>query len=273
VDAVGAAVSVASGLGLSVVHPVLLSDSNNIVVWLQPSPVVAKVATGHHRRLGLELAVAKHLVAGGAAVVGPAPGLPREVHRLHPFEMTFWAYQPQEEVEAEPGQIAGSLFRLHERLMDFPDPLPSYREELDAVERMLADPNQVATLGEENRVQLRSALTRFQSELDALNPIYCPLHGSPHAGNTLVVGDSVRFIDFETACMGPLEWDLAHVDSAVADHYPAAVRADLLRLCRLLVSAKTAAWCWVKYDDQTMRWHADHHLGVVRRAMVDRRVP
>jgi len=49
---VEAAVSVAHRFGVAVVDPVTLSDSNNVVVWLRPAPVVAKVGTGHHRRLG-----------------------------------------------------------------------------------------------------------------------------------------------------------------------------------------------------------------------------
>jgi hypothetical protein len=38
--------------GVAVADPVTLSDSNNVVEWLRPAPVVAKVGTGHLRRLG-----------------------------------------------------------------------------------------------------------------------------------------------------------------------------------------------------------------------------
>ncbi len=71
------AIAIASRFGLAVARPVTLSDSNNVVVWLCPSPVVAKVAVGHHGRLALEMSVAKHLASRGAPVVGPATEVPQ----------------------------------------------------------------------------------------------------------------------------------------------------------------------------------------------------
>jgi hypothetical protein len=65
-----AAVAIARRFGVVVTEPVTLSDSNNVVVWLRPSPVVAKVATGQHRRPSLELSVAQRLASCGAPVVG-----------------------------------------------------------------------------------------------------------------------------------------------------------------------------------------------------------
>lgn len=53
-----------------------------------PSPVVAKVAVGHHHRLAPEMAVAKHLASRGAPVVGPATEVPQEVHRGNGSEVT-----------------------------------------------------------------------------------------------------------------------------------------------------------------------------------------
>jgi hypothetical protein len=70
------ALAIASRSGLAVSHPVTLSDSNNVVVWLHPRLVVAKVAVGHQHRLALEMAVAKHLASRGAPVVGPSDGGP-----------------------------------------------------------------------------------------------------------------------------------------------------------------------------------------------------
>jgi hypothetical protein len=58
----------------------VLSDSNNTVMLLHPYRVVAKVATGHYRRLQLELDVARHLHAQHAPVVAPAKRPPPHVH-------------------------------------------------------------------------------------------------------------------------------------------------------------------------------------------------
>jgi hypothetical protein len=47
------------------------------------------------------------------------------------------------------------------------------------------------------------------------------------------------FIDLETCCRGPVEFDLAHMPVAVGDHYPGVDRA-LLEDCRGLVLAVVA---------------------------------
>jgi Ser/Thr protein kinase RdoA (MazF antagonist) len=74
------------------------------------------------------------------------------------------------------------------------------------------------------------------------------LHGEPHPGNVLDTENGLRFIDLETCCRGPVEFDLAHVPEAVSDRYPNADQA-LLRDCRILVLAMVAAWRWDP-DDQ-----------------------
>ncbi|MDP9401729.1 MAG: aminoglycoside phosphotransferase family protein, partial [Actinomycetota bacterium] len=58
--AVLAAVDVGAAHGIEVSDPVLLHETNNTVVWLRPSPVVAKVATraDAKRDVRLEHAVA-----------------------------------------------------------------------------------------------------------------------------------------------------------------------------------------------------------------------
>ncbi|MGH2346092.1 MAG: phosphotransferase, partial [Chloroflexota bacterium] len=96
------------------------------------------------------------------------------------------------------------------------------------------------------------------------------LHGSPHNGNILVVDGAARFLDLETACVGPLEWDLAHVSDEVVGNYPVRVNYTLLEVCRALVSVKTATWCWARFEHPALRWHAKHHLRVVKRLVADR---
>ena len=69
------------------------------------------------------------------------------------------------------------------------------------------------------------------------------LHGEPHPGNVLCTKNGPRFIDLETCCRGPVEFDLAHVPEAVSERYPD-VDNELLRDCRTLVLAMVAAWRW-----------------------------
>ena len=67
------------------------------------------------------------------------------------------------------------------------------------------------------------------------------LHGEPHPGNVLSTQSGLLFIDFETCCRGPVEFDVAHVPEAASEHY-AAADEDLLGECRGLVLAMVAAW-------------------------------
>ena len=73
------------------------------------------------------------------------------------------------------------------------------------------------------------------------------LHGEPHPGNVLNTTRGPLFIDFETVCRGPVEFDLAHVPEEVSDRNPG-VDPQLLGECRGLVLAMVAAWRFDKGD-------------------------
>ncbi len=197
-----AALSTASRFGITASEPVTLSDSNNVVLWLRPTPVVAKVATGHHRRLALELEVAKHLVTLDAPVVRPADELPQRVHHRGGFEVTFWKYQPHPKREVDQHQLAHALSRLHVAMGTFAGALPPYQNEFLAVAEVLMTPTRVPDLPERDRVLLLSALGRFSEDLALSGTATCPLHGSPHDSNTMVTNAGIRFLDLETALPG-----------------------------------------------------------------------
>jgi len=69
------------------------------------------------------------------------------------------------------------------------------------------------------------------------------LHGEPHPGNLLSTKTGLLFIDLETCCRGPVEFDLAHVPEDVSERY-ADVDEGLLSECRVLVLAMVTAWRW-----------------------------
>ena len=73
------------------------------------------------------------------------------------------------------------------------------------------------------------------------------LHGEPHPGNVLTTKNGLLFIDLETCCRGPVEFDLAHAPEEVSEHYPG-VDQDLLRECRILVLAMITTWRWDRGD-------------------------
>jgi Ser/Thr protein kinase RdoA (MazF antagonist) len=74
------------------------------------------------------------------------------------------------------------------------------------------------------------------------------LHGEPHPGNLLRTNMGPLFIDLETCCRGPVEFDIAHAPEELDEHYPGADHV-LLRQCRVLVLAMVASWRWDR-DDQ-----------------------
>ena len=74
------------------------------------------------------------------------------------------------------------------------------------------------------------------------------LHGEPHPGNLLNTKKGLLFIDLETCCRGPVEFDIAHAPEDVSEHYPA-VNQGLLRECQVLMRAMVTAWRWDR-DDQ-----------------------
>jgi hypothetical protein len=72
------------------------------------------------------------------------------------------------------------------------------------------------------------------------------------------------FIDLETARLGPRDWDLAHLEPAVAAHV-SNIDTAVLHALRLGTSALAAAHCSDGvHRGPDMIHHANHHIGVVR---------
>jgi hypothetical protein len=280
--AISTAVDVARELGLAIDEPVPLRSTNNAVVWLRPAGVVAKVSNRIDSRRVTELQVAQELVALGASAVAPASEVPAIVHRRDGFEMTFWRYHAQRaDVEIAPDRVAVALRELHASLgrlsPALKTSLPAYTGELRLVRSLLADRAALPALKPVDRNLLITAFDRLQTRLDELAPAnrFGVLHGSPHAYNVLLVDDHPVFIDFETVCLGPLEWDVAHLESQAAPCFAASINTELLRLCQSMVSVKTATLCTAEIDRGDMREHAEYHLAQIKEnvaAMLDRDV-
>ena len=85
--------------------------------------------------------------------------------------------------------------------------------------------------------------------------------------DVLATANGPLFIDLETCCRGPVEFDLAHAPEEVSGHYPG-VNQDLLRDCRVLVLAMVTTWRWDR-DDQfpNGRRLGTQWLGQIRSAL------
>ena len=269
--ALEAAIHVAEQFGLHLHEPVPLRSTNNIVAWLRPAPIVAKVRRGHDAGFRRELRVAAELSALGGPVVPPADEMPAIIHSHDGFDVTFWRYCPQPvESDFSGAQMAAALRRLHVAYAaisgDLRAALPSYMPELEAVSGLLRDAERLSELPDAERHLLLHVFDSLRTRLQTLSPdeTHIVIHGSPHPYNILAVDGEPRFIDFETTCIGPLEWDLAHTAPDTEPHYADVANARLLATCRAMVSVKTAAWCWADVNRGDLRYHAEVHLARVK---------
>lgn len=272
--AVAAAVAVAARHGIPAGQPRVLWDSNNTVVHLHPAPIVAKVAANERRpegagALARELAVSAHLAAFGAPVAEPSDQLPGQVHWQDGLAMTFWRYYEQDrDVQVPCAAIADSLRELHRALRSFPGVLPDFRAGIPDAPAVF-DGGHSRRLRRRDRDFLVEEHDRLRAELDRLATRLQPIHGSPHGYNRLTVRGSVRWIDLETVCVGPIEADIGFVGCHEA--FPEA-DPRLLVLFAELATANTAVACWARMDEAPdLAWHAAHHLGVMGSRSLRRR--
>jgi len=264
--AVRAATEVGRSVGVRSDEPVVLHETNNTVVWLSPSPVVAKVTTRRDNAAALvkEYEVASALAARGAPVAEPLPGSRPVVHASSGFMVTLW-HRLEAEPGAEPlGSVVGqSLRAVHEAMALCEIALPDFRVGISGARRALLDDDLMAALGREDLAFLRRAYESLFEDVEHQAFAMQPLHGEPHDGNCILTAAGVRWFDFENACRGPLEWDLTFVSADVRAAFPD-VDTDLLDRLSTLTSALVATWCWVQARFPEMRRHGEHHLELVR---------
>jgi hypothetical protein len=242
-SAVKAAVAVAAEHGLRSDDPVVLRDTWHVLVHLRPLPLVARVSSGRPYPDGppeddvvRELSVASHAARAGAAVVPPSDLLDPGPHRHGGHVVAFWQYvRPRREVE--PVAVGEALRTIHEALAHYDADLPSlHTDDLVRITDSLepsADVELVRELGERRPEGAAQAL-----------------HGDAHLGNCL---PGPLWHDFETACLGPREFDLAALAlsarvrdddaSRIALEAYGAHDADLLEECLPVY----AAWIYASF--------------------------
>lgn len=273
--ALEAAGSVAAGLDIVVDEPAILADSNNTIVLLSPAPLVAKVGTSHFRDAELEsltreLAVAAHLTHLGAPVVAPAREVDPGPHRWGNLTLTLWQHAPSTGAEVTPGpdETAAVLGAVHEALASYPGELPRYEIELADARRLLQLERSPALPASDRRFLL-GVVDELQRTLPGPTTRRRPLHGSPHAGNWIDTAEGSLLLDFETACLGPLEWDLAALDDTTLALFDE-IDLDLIARLRRMRSVCVAAKCWTDPNRAPeVRAAAHVHLKLLRGEPLD----
>jgi thiamine kinase-like enzyme len=148
-------------------------------------------------------------------------------------------------------------------LADFPGSLPPFTIELDDARRFL-EPTRSPALPSADRAFLLEVHEELRSAVPALRTPHWPLHGTPHEGNWLTTPQGPLLLDFETACQGPFEWDLAALSDEAIALFPD-VDYELIQLLRRMRSLCVAAKCWIEPRRAPEVFEAAHvHLRLLR---------
>ena len=242
--ALAAAMSTASTLGLTVDDAIVLHDSNRLAVRLLPCDVLARVAPTAHQVAQFEVELARRLAETESPVAVLEPRVEPRAYERDGFVVTLWTYyNPVAPREVSPADYANALERLHAGMRKLDVRTPHFTDRVGAAQQLVESKSLTPELAAADRELLINTL---RSRRQAIGDRGAPeqlLHGEPHPGNVLSTKTGLLFIDLETCCRGPVEFDLAHVPEDVSERY-ADVDEDLLSECRVLVLAMVASWRW-----------------------------
>jgi aminoglycoside phosphotransferase (APT) family kinase protein len=258
--ALAAAMSTASALGLAVDDAIVLHNSNKLTVRLQPCDVVARVAPIAHQVARFEIELAQRLAESGSPVAVPDPRAEPRVYASDGFVVTLWTYyEPALSGEFSPLGYANALERLHAGMRKLDLRTPHFTDRVEEAQHLVETTHLTPDLADADRDLLVTTLWSRRKGIVDRSAAEQLLHGEPHPGNVLGTRSGLLFIDFETCCRGPVEFDLAHVPEEVCKRYADADQ-DLLSQCRALVLAMVAAWRWDRGDEFPDRQRAAHAL-------------
>ena len=247
--AVAAAMSTASSLGLAADDAIVLHDSNKLTVRLLPCDVLARVAPVALQVSQFEVELAQRLAGSGCPVAALERRVDPRVYERDGFAVTLWTYyEPAAPRDVSPAGYARALERLHAGMRTLDIPAPHFTDRVEQAQRLVASRDRTPALADADRELLGDTLRSLRRVIGDRGAAEQLLHGEPHPGNVLGTKNGLLFIDLETCCRGPVEFDLAHAPEEVSEHYPG-VDQDLLRECRILVLAMITTWRWDR-DDQ-----------------------
>ena len=140
-------------------------------------------------------------------------------------------------------EYAQTLERLHTGMRQLDAPAPHFTERVEEAQSIVRDRSQSPELIDADRELLTNSMRSLRRAVVDRGADEQLLHGEPHAGNLLRTTSGMRFIDLETCCYGPVEFDIAHAPDAVGDHY-ALADPLLLRDCRIRAEHRHASGCY-----------------------------
>jgi len=246
--AVAAAMSTASALDLAVDDAIVVHNSNKLTVRLLPCDVLARVAPVAHQVAQFEVELAELLAETESPVAALEPRVEPLVYERDGFVVTLWTYyEPVTPREVSSADYANALHQLHAGMRKLDVTTPHFTDRVAQARQLVASRDHTPALADADRELLSNTLGRLSRAIGDCGAAEQLLHGEPHPSNVLTTKNGLLFVDLETCCRGPVEFDLAHVPEEVSERYPDADQG-LLRECRILVLAMVAAWRWDPSD-------------------------
>lgn len=247
--AVAAAISIVAAHGLGVDEAAVLQDSDRLTLRLLPCDVVARIAPMAFRASAeLEVELARRLVEHESPVAALDTRVEPRVHVRDGFAVNMWTYHESVPPgEVPPADFAHALERLHLGMRHIDLTTPHFTDRVTEAQLIVGSRELAPALVDADRELLIDALRSSNRAVGDRHAAEQLLHGEPHPGNVLGTASGPLFIDLETCCRGPVEFDLAHAPEEVSPHYPNADH-ELLGDCRGLILAMVAAWRWRRDD-------------------------
>jgi Ser/Thr protein kinase RdoA (MazF antagonist) len=203
----------------------------------------------HQASAEFEVEVGRRLAEAGSPVAELEPRVEPRVYVRDGFAVTLWTYyEAVSSRDVAPAEYAQALARHHARMRQIDLTAPHFTDRVAEAQWLVGNPAHTPELDETGRKLLGDTLRSLRRAIVDREAPEQLLHGEPHPGNLLNTKKGLLFIDLETCCRGPVEFDIAHAPEEVSEHYPAA-NQDLLRECRILMLAMIATWRWDR-DDQ-----------------------
>jgi hypothetical protein len=244
-----AATALAGELRLPVDDVAVIHNSNKLALRLLPCDVFARVAPAGQEAAALEVEVAGRLAGTASPVAALEPRVEPRVYERDGFAVTLWTHYEAVAADLDSaGAYADALHRLHTGMRSVRIATPHFLDRVTEAQQLVTHRAETPALAEADRQLLLSTLRSARDRIRSRGAAEQLLHGEPHAGNLLSTRDGLLFIDFETCCRGPVEFDVAHVPAEVSARYPD-VDQVLLAECRRLVLAMVAAWRWDVRDE------------------------
>ncbi len=246
--ALAAAMSTASALDLTADDAIVLQDSNRLAVRLLPCDVLARVAPTAHQVAQFEVELAQRLAEIDSPVAVLEPRVEPRVYEHDGFVVTLWTYyQPATPRDVSSADYACALERLHAGMRKLDVRTPHFTDRVEQAQQLVRSSNLTPELADADRELLINTLRSRRQAIGDCGAAEQLLHGEPHPDNVLSTKTGLLFIDLETCCRGPVEFDVAHVPEDVSERYVGADQ-ELVSECRVLVLAMVAAWRWEPGD-------------------------